>query len=51
MNELLKRPADEFENAESLEEMWAEKAFEHAEIHFNVSNCWFAMVFVAMLFS
>ncbi|GLV43944.1 uncharacterized protein CBL_12760 [Carabus blaptoides fortunei] len=36
INELLSRPADEFGNDESLEEMWAAKAFEHAEIYFNL---------------
>lgn len=36
INEILTRPAEEFGNDESLEEMWAAKAFEHAEIYFNV---------------
>ncbi|KAK6621642.1 hypothetical protein RUM44_001449 [Polyplax serrata] len=33
---LLTRPAEEFENDKSVELMWAKKAFEHAEIYFNI---------------
>ncbi|KAK5649955.1 hypothetical protein RI129_000984 [Pyrocoelia pectoralis] len=32
----LSRPAEEFENDHSVEAMWAMKAFEHAEIYFNL---------------
>lgn len=34
--DVLSRPANEFGNDESVEAMWAMKAFQHAEIHFNV---------------
>lgn len=34
--DVLNRPAEEFGNDESVETMWAMKAFEHAEIYFNV---------------
>ncbi|KAJ8985712.1 hypothetical protein NQ317_014362 [Molorchus minor] len=34
--DVLSRPAEEFENDESIEKMWAIKAFEHAEIYFNI---------------
>lgn len=34
---LLSRPAEEFGNDSLVEEMWAAKALEHAEVHFNVS--------------
>ncbi|KAJ8928382.1 hypothetical protein NQ314_019047 [Rhamnusium bicolor] len=34
--DVLSRPAEEFENDQSLETMWAIKAFEHAEIYFNI---------------
>ncbi|CAG9812810.1 unnamed protein product [Phaedon cochleariae] len=34
--DVLSRPADEFENDQSVETMWAIKAFEHAEIYFNI---------------
>ncbi|EEB17247.1 conserved hypothetical protein [Pediculus humanus corporis] len=33
---LLTRPAEEFENDAAVELMWAKKAFEHAEIYFNI---------------
>lgn len=33
---MLSRPAEEFGNDPSLETMWAMKAYEHAEIYFNV---------------
>ncbi|XP_012264271.2 protein PBDC1 [Athalia rosae] len=33
---VLSRPAEEFENDPSVEAMWAMKAFEHAEIYFNI---------------
>lgn len=33
---MLSRPAEEFGNDPSLETMWAIKAYEHAEIYFNV---------------
>ncbi|XP_051167494.1 protein PBDC1 [Leptopilina boulardi] len=33
---VLSRPADEFDNDPSVEAMWAIKAFEHAEIYFNI---------------
>ncbi|XP_059478546.1 protein PBDC1 [Neocloeon triangulifer] len=33
---LLSRPADEFGNDPSIETMWAIKAFEHAEVYFNL---------------
>lgn len=35
--DVLSRPADEFENDQSVEALWAMKAYEHAEIYFNVS--------------
>lgn len=28
--------AEEFGNNEMLEELWAKKAFDHAELHFNI---------------
>lgn len=34
--DILKRPAEEFGNDEMLEALWAEKAFSHAETHFNL---------------
>lgn len=34
---LLSRPADEFGNDGVVEEMWAVKAIDHAEVYFNVS--------------
>ncbi|CAH1961181.1 unnamed protein product [Acanthoscelides obtectus] len=34
--DILSRPAEEFENDQSIEAMWAMKAFEHAEVHFNL---------------
>ncbi|CAD7081087.1 unnamed protein product [Hermetia illucens] len=34
--DVLSRPADEFENDNLVEEMWAMKAFEHAEVYFNL---------------
>ncbi|XP_037935043.1 protein PBDC1 [Teleopsis dalmanni] len=33
---LLSRPAEEFGNDSLVEEMWAVKAMEHAEVHFNL---------------
>ncbi|EDW79235.1 uncharacterized protein Dwil_GK13050 [Drosophila willistoni] len=33
---LLSRPAEEFGNDALLEEMWATRALEHAEVHFNL---------------
>ncbi|XP_054258163.1 protein PBDC1 [Macrosteles quadrilineatus] len=33
---LLSRPAEEFENDQTIEAMWAIKAYEHAEIYFNI---------------
>nr|CAG4637468.1 EOG090X0HAI [Ceriodaphnia reticulata]SVE73282.1 EOG090X0HAI [Ceriodaphnia reticulata] len=33
---VLERPADEFVNDTMIEELWAIKAFEHAEIYFNL---------------
>lgn len=33
---VLSRPAEEFDNDPSVEAMWAIKAFEHAEIYFNI---------------
>ncbi|EDW95029.1 protein PBDC1 [Drosophila yakuba] len=33
---LLSRPAEEFGNDTLVEEMWASKALEHAEVHFNL---------------
>ncbi|KAH8350344.1 hypothetical protein KR067_000375, partial [Drosophila pandora] len=33
---LLSRPAEEFGNDTLVEEMWAAKALEHAEVHFNL---------------
>nr|CAG4652290.1 EOG090X0HAI [Triops cancriformis] len=32
----LSRPADEFENDPTVEAVWAVKAFEHAEVYFNL---------------
>jgi len=37
LQDVLSRPAEEFENDQSVEAMWAMKAYEHAEIYFNVS--------------
>ncbi|XP_039435970.1 protein PBDC1 [Culex pipiens pallens] len=34
--DVLSRPADEFVNDGMVEELWAMKAVEHAEIHFNL---------------
>lgn len=34
--DVLSRPAEEFENDKSVEAIWAMKAYEHAEIYFNV---------------
>ncbi|XP_030764515.1 protein PBDC1-like [Sitophilus oryzae] len=34
--DVLSRPADEFENDQSVEALWAMKAYEHAEIYFNI---------------
>ena len=34
--DILSRPADEFGNDTLLEELWAKKAFEHIETHFNL---------------
>ncbi|XP_018328364.1 protein PBDC1 [Agrilus planipennis] len=34
--DILSRPAEEFENDQSLEAMWAIKAYEHAEVYFNI---------------
>ncbi|KAF5273053.1 hypothetical protein FQR65_LT04795 [Abscondita terminalis] len=34
--DVLSRPAEEFENDQSVEALWAMKAFEHAEIYFNL---------------
>ncbi|XP_049800185.1 protein PBDC1 [Schistocerca nitens] len=33
---ILSRPAEEFENDASVEAMWAVKAYEHAEVYFNI---------------
>ncbi|XP_017138267.1 protein PBDC1 [Drosophila miranda] len=33
---MLSRPAEEFGNDSMVEEMWAAKALEHAEVHFNL---------------
>lgn len=38
VQDVLSRPADEFGNDEMLEEMWAMKAYQHAEVYFNVRN-------------
>lgn len=35
--DVLQRPAEEFDNDTVVEELWAMKAIEHAEIYFNVS--------------
>ncbi|GAB0099690.1 protein PBDC1 [Sergentomyia squamirostris] len=34
--DVLSRPANEFDNDHSLELLWAEKAYEHAEVYFNM---------------
>ncbi|KAF7273469.1 protein PBDC1 [Rhynchophorus ferrugineus] len=34
--DVLSRPAEEFENDKSVEAIWAMKAYEHAEIYFNI---------------
>jgi len=34
---VLDKPAEEFVNNENIEQLWAMKAFEHAEVYFNVS--------------
>lgn len=36
LQDILTRPAEEFDNDSLVEEMWAMKAFEHAEVYFNV---------------
>lgn len=36
--DVLEKPAEEFVNDEVVEQMWAMKAFEHAEIYFNVRS-------------
>lgn len=36
LQDVLNRPAEEFGNDDLLEELWAKKAFEHAELHFNL---------------
>ncbi|KAL3277202.1 hypothetical protein HHI36_012553 [Cryptolaemus montrouzieri] len=36
VTEVLSRPADEFENDQSLEFLWAAKAYEHSEVYFNL---------------
>ncbi|KAF7995776.1 hypothetical protein HCN44_006883 [Aphidius gifuensis] len=33
---VLSRPAEEFENDSTVEALWAMKAFEHAEVYFNI---------------
>lgn len=38
LQDVLQKPADEFGNDNMLEELWAKRAFEHAEIHFNVTQ-------------
>lgn len=38
LQDVLQKPADEFGNDNMLEELWAKRAFEHAEIHFNVTH-------------
>uniref|UniRef100_A0A336LKX6 CSON009352 protein n=1 Tax=Culicoides sonorensis TaxID=179676 RepID=A0A336LKX6_CULSO len=38
--DVLNRPAEEFENDGMVEELWAMKAFDHAEVYFNlISSC------------
>lgn len=37
LQDVLSRPADEFGNDETVETLWAMRAYEHAEIYFNVS--------------
>ncbi|XP_057665909.1 protein PBDC1 [Diorhabda carinulata] len=34
--DVLSRPAEEFENDQAVETMWAIKAFDHAEVYFNI---------------
>uniref|UniRef100_U5ENI9 Polysaccharide biosynthesis domain-containing protein n=1 Tax=Corethrella appendiculata TaxID=1370023 RepID=U5ENI9_9DIPT len=34
--DVLSRPADEFENENVVEELWARKAVDHAEVYFNL---------------
>ncbi|CAG9857137.1 unnamed protein product [Phyllotreta striolata] len=34
--DVLRRPAEEFENDQTVETLWAIKAFEHAEVYFNI---------------
>ncbi|ENN81939.1 protein PBDC1-like [Dendroctonus ponderosae] len=34
--DVLSRPAEEFENDQSVEALWAMRAYEHAEIYFNI---------------
>ncbi|KAK9509546.1 hypothetical protein O3M35_006842 [Rhynocoris fuscipes] len=34
--DILSRPAEEFENDAQVEVMWAMKAYEHAEVYFNI---------------
>jgi hypothetical protein len=36
LQDVLSRPADEFGNDNLVEELWAMKAYEHAEVYFNV---------------
>lgn len=35
---MLNKPANEFDNDTLVEELWAAKAFEHAQVYFNVSD-------------
>ncbi|KPI95892.1 UPF0368 protein Cxorf26-like [Papilio xuthus] len=35
-SDVLSRPAEEFDNDETLEHLWAAKAMEHSDIYFNV---------------
>jgi len=34
--DVFSRPAEEFENDQSVEALWAMKAYEHAEVYFNI---------------
>ncbi|XP_050294085.1 protein PBDC1 [Anthonomus grandis grandis] len=34
--DVLSRPAEEFENDQTVEALWAMKAYEHAEVYFNI---------------
>lgn len=36
VQDILTKPAEEFGNDDMLEELWAKRAFDHAELYFNL---------------